>query len=81
MNFIYIFTDIASEQSSEIQKKCYEDMMSENSTFDEEGTCELIKLFSQMCNKRGMECKCNSILNSNIFAFLYVLYISIYWIL
>ena len=42
MNFIYIFTDISSEQSSEIQKKCYEDMTSENSTFDEEGTCQLI---------------------------------------
>ena len=71
MNLIYIFTDISSEKSSEIQKKCYEDMTSENSTFDEEGTCKLIKLFSQICNKRGMECKCKSILNSNIFAFLY----------
>ena len=71
MNFIYIFTDISSEKSSEIQKKCYKDLTSENSTFDEEGTCKLIKLFSQMCNKRGMECKCKSILNSNIFPFLY----------
>ena len=46
-------------------------MMCENSTFHEEGTCQLFKLFSQICNKRGMECKGNSILNSNIFAFLY----------
>ena len=38
MNFIYIFTDISSEKSSQIQKKCYEDMMCENSTFDEEGS-------------------------------------------
>ena len=38
MNFIYIFTDISSEKSSQIQKKCYEDMTFENSTFDEEGT-------------------------------------------
>ena len=71
MNFIYIFTDISSEKSSQIQKKCYEDMTSENSTFDEEGTYKLIKLFSQICNKRGMECKCKSIFNSNIFPFLY----------
>ena len=71
MNFISIFTDISSEQSSEIQKKCYKDMTCENSTFHEEGTCQLIEVFSQICNKRGMGFKGNSILNSNIFGFLY----------
>ena len=42
MNFISIFTDISSEQSLEIQKKCYKDMTCENSTFHEESTCQLL---------------------------------------
>ena len=71
MNLISIFTDISSDQSSEIQKKCYKDMICENCTFHEEGTCELIKLVSKICNERTMGCKRNSILNSNIFPFLY----------
>ena len=71
MNLISIFTDISSDQSSELQKKHYKDMMCENSTFHEEGTCELIKLCTKICNERTMRCKCNSILNSNIFPFLY----------
>ena len=71
MNFICIFTDISSEQSSEIQNKCYKVMTCENSTFHGEGTCQLIKLVTKICNKRAMGCKCNRILNSNIFAFLY----------
>ena len=44
MNLISIFTDISTDQSSELQKKPYKDMTCENSTFHEEGTCELIKL-------------------------------------
>ena len=62
MNYIDIFTDIGSDERN---------MTCENSTFHEEGTCELIKLVSKICNERTMGCKRNSILNSNIFPFLY----------
>ena len=71
MNLISIFTDISTDQSSELQKKHYKDMMCEHCTFHEEGTCEFIKLYTKICNERTMACKCNRILNSNIFPFLY----------
>ena len=48
MNLISIFTDISSDQSLELQKKHHKDMTCENSTFHEEGTCELIKLDTKM---------------------------------
>ena len=37
-------------------------MTCENSTFHEEGTCELIKLDTKICNERIMACKRNRIL-------------------
>ena len=71
MNFISIFTDISTDQSSEVQKKPYKDMTCEHSTFHEEGTYEFIKLYTKICNERTMAWKCNRVLNSNIFPLLY----------
>ena len=65
------YTDISSDQSLELQKKRYKDMTCENSTFHEEGTCELIKLDTKVHNERTKGCKHNSILNNNIFPFPY----------
>ena len=57
MNFISIFTDMSSEQSSETQKKCYKDMMCENSTFHEEGTCQLINFLVKYVIKEEWNAK------------------------
>ena len=49
MNLISIFTDISTDQSSELQKEGYKYMTCENSTSHEKGTCELIKLDTKIC--------------------------------
>ena len=41
-------------------------MTCENSTFHEEGTCELIKLDTKICNEKTIACKRNTILNISI---------------